>query len=74
MSIQKDGTLTLVIACYSEKVDVLHEILQCDDVDIDICDKNGCFEMLIASQKGHVDFVRELLPHSAYIPKSDLND
>ncbi|XP_076105809.1 uncharacterized protein LOC143074147 [Mytilus galloprovincialis] len=47
----------LQIACYNNRIEVVRVLLQCDDVDIDLCDDDGCSSLYIASHEGHVDVI-----------------
>ncbi|XP_076105811.1 uncharacterized protein LOC143074148 [Mytilus galloprovincialis] len=44
-----DGTPPLQIACYYNMIEVVRVLLQCDDVDIDLCDDDGCSSLYIAA-------------------------
>ncbi|XP_076108937.1 uncharacterized protein LOC143076925 [Mytilus galloprovincialis] len=61
------STTPLLIACYKNRIKVVRVLLRCDDVDIELSDKNGCSPIHIASQQGHVDVVQELLQYSANV-------
>ncbi|XP_063448238.1 uncharacterized protein LOC134727781 [Mytilus trossulus] len=60
-----------VIACYNNMMEVVHVLLQCHDVDVDLCDDDGCSSLYWASKNGHVNVVKELLKHSADVNKCD---
>ncbi|XP_052073712.1 uncharacterized protein LOC127711644 [Mytilus californianus] len=63
----------LLIACYYNRMEVVHELLKYNDVDIDICDSNGCSSIYIASQQGHVNVVKELLQHAVEVNRCKNN-
>ncbi|XP_071179539.1 uncharacterized protein [Mytilus edulis] len=63
----------LLIACYYNRREVVHELLKCNDVDIDVCDSDGSSAIYIASQQGHVDVIKELLQHAAKVNKCKNN-
>ncbi|CAG2200308.1 ANKRD50 [Mytilus edulis] len=44
-----DGTPPLQIACYNNMIEVVRVLLQCDDVDIDLCDDDGCSSLYLAT-------------------------
>ncbi|XP_076105820.1 uncharacterized protein LOC143074156 [Mytilus galloprovincialis] len=69
---RNDGTPPLQIACYNNMIEVVCVLLQCEDVDIDFCDDDGCSSLYWAtSYNGHVNVVIELLQHSADVNKCD---
>ncbi|XP_071177599.1 ankyrin repeat domain-containing protein 29-like [Mytilus edulis] len=62
----KDGFSPLQIACYKNNIDVVCVLLQCVDVDVNLCDDNGGSSLYLASQEGHFD-VKILLQHFAKV-------
>ncbi|XP_063448236.1 uncharacterized protein LOC134727779 [Mytilus trossulus] len=52
---RNDGTPPLQIACYNNMIEVVRVLLQCDDVDIDLCDDNGCSSLYIATDVNKCD-------------------
>ncbi|CAC5404465.1 unnamed protein product [Mytilus coruscus] len=66
---RNNGITPLLTACYYSMIEVVHVLLQCDDVDISLCDDDGCSSLYWASQNGHVNVVKELLQHSADVNK-----
>ncbi|XP_063448222.1 uncharacterized protein LOC134727766 [Mytilus trossulus] len=44
-----DASPLYMIACYNNMIEVVHVLLQCDDVDIDLCDDDGCSSNQIIS-------------------------
>ncbi|CAG2256072.1 unnamed protein product [Mytilus edulis] len=71
---RNDGTPPLQIACSNNMIEVVHELLQCDDVRIDLCDDDGCSALYIASQDRHVDVVKGLLQHSSDVKECNDKD
>ena len=62
-----DGTSPLKIACYSNHIYVVEELLkvQSPKVDIDLCDSDGCTSLYLACKEGYTNIARILLEHHA---------
>ncbi|CAC5426448.1 unnamed protein product [Mytilus coruscus] len=60
-------TSQLHIACYNNWIKEIKVILQCYDVSINCCDKDGHFSLYWANQQGYVNVVKELFLHSAVV-------
>jgi ankyrin repeat protein len=57
----------LQIACHSNHIDVVVELLKVQNpkVDIDLCDSNECTPLFFACEKGYTNIARILLEHHA---------
>jgi ankyrin repeat protein len=56
-----DGTTALITASYFGQVDVVHELLQNNELAVNLQVTTGLTALYMASQNSHVDVVRELL-------------
>lgn len=58
-------------AVNNNHIEVVRELLECDNIDIDYCNIKGRIAFYWARQKGYINIVRDLINHDADINTSD---